>query len=621
MGSLHVQFSEITSFERWVLQNASIPDPLNFLPSSKSRVAYHPSDPMPKEEEILINFVFSYCHTRTEIYTALSNYGEVQRSTNYFFYHRFESENEEFQERLNLRTRFLALLAVSCERVEVENLYFSLQMLHRISSLPCQLEEEPTYKVYDKLSLTYGQLFQETGNKAYLTLAEKYLKKISPSLPTYKIAHTALKKLKSTQQRRRHAPEAKEKISFQNNVEEILKSVVEEGNLQAQIMLFSKRWESFMDRWSSCVDMSETLVALKSFEDNVTSLLLQGGSRVLAPDTACTAEDVSSSKDISLKELYDFYWQAASESKESVITTTVALLIKGGSFKEALDRLDATQHLLPHLERSIKEIRAHVKNLMGQPEDLYMLMLETKEEREAYLKKKREERQKRNAIFYKAIRVQLQKTAEADSMPPRELLSRASGVKVEPNSQKRTTLPSALSIDFFPSYEVNLEDKEEKKRRHERSVAEREEEKKRDELEFQNLLENDQRTILDLYADDLTTAARNVEEKISANDWNISREELERYFISLGCTRAGGKGSHLKLSLPDAVIYAYNGKIITILTSTLVGFEGGSVVLPNIDKAGFVKFYLRDQILAARKELRKLAILKEMNKPLETKDM
>ncbi|MBS0184868.1 MAG: hypothetical protein JSS34_00710 [Proteobacteria bacterium] len=644
---VQIQYADIISFENWSLRNGGIPDPDKFLPLSKPVLTYFPSTSSFEKEDDLTSFVFSYCQTRASIYDALSDYEEVKRSANYFFYHDFRSKNKEFQKTINVMMRMLGLFATqsidkaqhSPSSQDTSHLYFSLQILHRLSNIPPESEEDKIFQFHDRLCINYARLFQETGNESYHKLATSYLKRIPKGSDSYIVTEAFLKNIK-TKNKGAPRPKREEVQSAHASLARMVQPFAEEGDVRAKITLFSMPLEQLILTWSPHSDITSFLDVLQTFEKNIADLSSRKSALCVDRSKACAAEDPSASKEASLKELYEFFCTSTSEKNGFIILGTILSLTKGGAHKEALERLDATQHHFHDMESSIKLLRAQIKNFMGEPEDLYLLMLETQAEKRAYLKKKQEERHTRNVKYYTQIREHLKKFSEHALKDSQKLTSRASSVKPEILPEKRMEASKAAaspSVFLSGTTPTRVDDKEKKKRNHAKREAEREaarqrslnaaaaeaenvdeeeeDEEARRKIELQHLLENDPRTILDLYGDVLTTSARQVEEKISANNWDISREEFERYFISLGCTKEGGKGSHQKLALPDSVAYIYNGRIITILTSTLPVFEGGSVILPNIDKVGFVKFYLRDQILAAREELRKLAILKEIHNP------
>jgi len=107
--------------------------------------------------------------------------------------------------------------------------------------------------------------------------------------------------------------------------------------------------------------------------------------------------------------------------------------------------------------------------------------------------------------------------------------------------------------------------------------------------------------LTELYS--LKGVALNVEREIEAGTWKITKEQLKTYFEAMGCVYSHkGGGSHGKIELPGSMHVRKGDETITIMIDA-----GGSLTVPSWKK-GYIKDYLKTQILVARKKLQDLAM-------------
>jgi hypothetical protein len=121
------------------------------------------------------------------------------------------------------------------------------------------------------------------------------------------------------------------------------------------------------------------------------------------------------------------------------------------------------------------------------------------------------------------------------------------------------------------------------------------------EEKLDQVLATSKRTFLELYPH-LTAGVREVDEEIENGTWKFTRAQFENYLTVIGCINKMPGGSHEKGALPKGALVTLNGELITIMNDF-----GGALTLPEWDQ-DFVPYYLRKQILIARKKLMALAI-------------
>ena len=250
---------------------------------------------------------------------------------------------------------------------------------------------------------------------------------------------------------------------------------------------------------------------------------------------------------------------------------------------------------------------AMVKNLQGDHEDWLALEQECTEKINAKKARKKEKRKQARLRHAEQIKMAVQ----AEQVATDRLVLPA---------QPAASMPKALAVikhtqsewqhEFLTPYVPAAQLKQEKQQRHEASLKRKEEELKEKEREeeeitavapqsivpdsFEDALKVEDYSLREVY--DLKGLALRVDEAIEEGTWSVTRPEMQAYFEAMGCVYKPGKGSHSKISLPQSLHVMHQGNLITIFNE-----RGGALTLPHWEK--HVPYYLRDQILIARKKL------------------
>lgn len=354
----------------------------------------------------------------------------------------------------------------------------------------------------------------------------------------------------------------------------------------------------------------------------------------------------------SLYDIYERYMKLFTfqKLKENMIRVILPAFIEIEDIEGALAHIQVLVQLEikqnSNLSALTRYIQAIIKNRAGDYEEWIAIEQELQEASERRMqnmqqqKEQQKQRQQENRIqAIKATKVDLK------AVTKRKTIEQKGGK--QKNSSQLTLLSSTQTNDI-PSQELSerppsgVDEKEAKRRRHEKAQKERETIKNSLETTKGSLNENlpsllpittstttkvitnapskiqssmEQKVLPIKELFHLTAISKKVDSEVEDDTWDFTRENLIAYFKNLGGTVQEG-GCHKKLSLPKAIIIKHGEEVVTILNDS-----SGALTLPRWDKSfndGKVPHYLRSQILKARE---KMAFLQTKVNNLKEKDI
>lgn len=279
-----------------------------------------------------------------------------------------------------------------------------------------------------------------------------------------------------------------------------------------------------------------------------------------------------------------------------------AFVHQDADLQRALDRTEVFAHFLPqendNLISLFKYIRATLKNLQGEPQELNAL-IERKEKKRAQRAKKKKAHQ-----LAKITEAVAQKEEEQRLREEREAALAQKANRVSPPPLVATPQLPELPYAVTTSHQEELE---EKLKRHQEAMAQRENDRLRIEAEKRRQEELSQASSApalpsDFYTttsvspietipiEGLKSALRRVDNEITENSWSCTRDDIVHYFEGLGCIWDSGKGSHERIKLPRLT---HQDMLVGIFAEL-----EDALTLPKWTDT--VPFYLRPQIRAMR---------------------
>ena len=276
---------------------------------------------------------------------------------------------------------------------------------------------------------------------------------------------------------------------------------------------------------------------------------------------------------------------------------------------EVLRDLQIEKYNIPNISTRIYLARA--KALRGENTEWIEL-----EQGLADKKRQKQEARKKNKSEKCIAQIQAkQNTANKESAIRNNEINPPVVSKKGNNISNKAELDKPSYYDSTP-YKSSAEEKLEKLERHDRAEQMRKEEETKkstaktispdkditinNKVDSEKIVDDSLKLSLqELY--DLKGVAKKVDQEIEDGTWKITREQLQQYFEAMGCLyKPGNSGSHNKLALPKSTHVEHDGQIISIFIDA-----GGALTLPPWEK-GYIKHYLKPQVLAAREKLREL---------------
>jgi len=319
-----------------------------------------------------------------------------------------------------------------------------------------------------------------------------------------------------------------------------------------------------------------------------------------------------------LKDAYEVFPDLFSKSTnfEDYMPSLIMAFCRINDLNSALARAEAFYSLdcLNYAQKKVaKYYRAFVKNLWGDPEELDLFLEEQQSlsKRESLTPKKQKARAQKNAVLA------AKKNTSLRSSQTVKAIEKVRG-PVEFSS-----IQPALRPYFGDVEPSSPEEKKAKQERHQRALAAKtrmQPPEKQQSLSMQeNSLpvvpkvvvqdqKNQNHTTSQAMYGDTKGILRKIHKEIDRDTWKITRDEMEQYFIKMGCSlsKKGGKGSHEKIFFPEITsVRDRSDKLVTILSGdenlAPSQKEGGALTFPRWGK--IVPPYLRKQILCAQEKL------------------